>query len=320
MNLQQNIMNRMYSINSYLIKLSIATILLFTAISCGQESDTADETSAASFNLENRQDTTNIAGTATGFSGPEAVRYDPDQDIYFVSNFNGDGNDRDENGFISKISPDGTIEEMEFITGTSEHPLHAPRGMYITGDTLWTCDVDGVHGFDRNSGEQVTFIDFTSFEPGFLNDIAAGPDGTLYVTDTVNPRLFSISNSEVSLAVVSIPHAPNGVTLDEEEERVILAPWNEARTFYAWNPATSELEEARTLDAGGNFDGIEIVEGSWVIASQVDSSLHISGENSGIAVKTRGKPADIGIDTQRQRVAVPYIDLNRVDIWDLPVE
>ena len=30
----------------------------------------------------------------TGFSGPEAVRYDPDQDVYFVANFNGDGGER----------------------------------------------------------------------------------------------------------------------------------------------------------------------------------------------------------------------------------
>jgi hypothetical protein len=30
-----------------------------------------------------------------------------------------------------------------------------------------------------------------------------------------------------------------------------------------------------------------------------------------------GRPADIGIDTRRQRVAVPYVALNRVDIWSL---
>jgi hypothetical protein len=31
-----------------------------------------------------------------------------------------------------------------------------------------------------------------------------------------------------------------------------------------------------------------------------------------------GRPADIGVDTRRGRVAVPYIALNRVDIWALP--
>lgn len=296
----------------------LAVSLLIVTVSCGQENESQD--SNATYNLDEQQDTTHVVGSATGLAGPEAVRYDPDQDLYFVANFNGEGGDRDENGFISTLSPDGTIQELEFMTGTSDHPMHAPRGMYITGDTLWACDADGVHGFDRNSGEQVAFVDFTEFEPGFLNDIAVGPDGALYVTDTGESRLYRISGSEATVVVDSLPHAPNGIMYDEENERLILAPWNEARTFYAWNPASSELEEVTTLDSGGNFDGIEIVEGSWVLASQVDSSLYISGDNSGVAVKTRGLPADIGIDTQRLRVAVPYIALDRVDIWDLPVE
>ncbi|MDZ7693583.1 MAG: hypothetical protein U5K69_21105 [Balneolaceae bacterium] len=51
--------------------------------------------------------------------------------------------------------------------------------------------------------------------------------------------------------------------------------------------------------------------------SQVDSTIYIDGQ---AAIRTPGDPADIGIDTQRQRVAVPYIALNRVDIWSLPLE
>lgn len=32
----------------------------------------------------------------------------------------------------------------------------------------------------------------------------------------------------------------------------------------------------------------------------------------------RGRPADIGLDASGNRIAVPYIALNRVDIWQLP--
>lgn len=295
-------------------------VLGMIVVSCGRETETPEEPepSATGFNLEEMQDTTGVAATATGFSGPEAVRYDPEQDLYFVSNFNGEGTDRDSNGFISTMSYDGSVEELEYMTGTDEYPLHAPRGMYITGDTLWAADIDGVHGFDRTTGEQVRFVDFTSLEPGFLNDIAVGPDGYLYVTDTGESSLYRIENQEAVVVDDELPNAPNGITLDEENGLLILAPWNEERTFYAWNPSESELVEAATFESGGNFDGIEIVEGSWIVASQVDSSLHVSGPNSGIAVSTRGRPADIGIDTQRMHVAVPYIALNRVDIWAFP--
>src|SRR5687767_14279616 len=72
-----------------------------------------------------------------GFSGPEAVRYDPEQDVYFVANFNGPSGEADDNGFISRLRPDGTIETLRFIAGGANGvTLHAPRGMAISGDTL----------------------------------------------------------------------------------------------------------------------------------------------------------------------------------------
>lgn len=68
------------------------------------------------------------------------------------SNFNGDGSARDADGFVSRVGPEGEIEALRFMTGTDAAPLHAPRGMFITGDTLWVADVDGVHAFHRGSG------------------------------------------------------------------------------------------------------------------------------------------------------------------------
>ena len=59
--------------------------------------------------------------------------------------------------------------------------------------------------------------------------------------------------------------------------------------------------------------------GRVLVASQADSSLHLFETGRGRAViRTGGRPADIGIDTRRRRVAVPFIALNRVEIWALP--
>src|SRR5690606_28577731 len=117
----------------------------------------------------------------TGLTRPEAVRYDPDQDVWFVSNY-GPRQDsvRDANGYISRVRPDGTIEELQFMMGTSAAPLHAPRGMIIRGDTLFVADADGVHGFDRRTGAHLTFIDMAALEPGFINDLAFDGNGVLY--------------------------------------------------------------------------------------------------------------------------------------------
>lgn len=297
------------------IFLSIFTLATVLIVSCTGEE--APESSAPDW--ETVQSPADRVHTISGFSGPEAVRYDPDQDVYFVSNFTGGGNDRDANGFISKVTTDGSIDGLEFMTGTDERPLHAPRGMYITGTTLWAADIDGVHGFNRATGEQTDFVDFTEFEPGFLNDIVEGADGNLYVTDTGEARLYRITDGEASVEIDSLPISPNGITLDPESQQLILAPWNEVLDFYAWNPEESSLTIFDRAASGGNFDGIEFYEGRLLSASQVDSSLHVTRNGADqVLIHTPGRPADIGLDTRRNQVAVPYIARDEVDIWQLP--
>lgn len=70
---------------------------------------------------------------------------------------------------------------------------------------------------------------------------------------------------------------------------------------------------------GGNFDGIEIVDGRPVVASQNDSTLWIVESGTPRpAARLAGQPADIAVDAGRARVAVPYISRNLVEIWHVP--
>jgi len=129
-----------------------------------------------------------------GFVAPEAVRYDPDQDVYFVGNWGpGPASATDNNGYISRMKPDGQIETLKFIAGgTNGVVLHAPRGMYIVGDTLWVADADDVRGFDRKTGAKLASVDFSALDRGFLNDVAADATGTIYVTDTGKNKLYRV--------------------------------------------------------------------------------------------------------------------------------
>jgi sugar lactone lactonase YvrE len=263
------------------------------------------------------QDSTHRVATISGLSGPEAVRYDPDQDVYFISNFNG-APQGDGNGFISRARPDGAVDSLRFMVGTPASPMHGPRGMFITGDTLWVADADGVHLFNRRSGAQLRFVDFRTFAPGFLNDIAQGPDGAIYITDTGRSRVYRLAGGSVTVAIEDTTLAnPNGITWDSANSRFLLASWNPAPPIYSWDGRTAVAPiGARSR---GQNDGIELVGDRLLIATQSDSSIHVLQRDTIRAyIRTPGAPADIGVDTRRSRLAVPYVDLNRVDIWALP--
>ena len=262
------------------------------------------------------QDSTHRVATISGLSGPEAVRYDPEQDVYFISNFNGEPGG-DANGFVTRARADGTIDSLRFMVGTPAAPLHGPRGMFITADTLWVADADGVHLFNRRSGAHLRFVDFRSFSPGFLNDITQGADGAIYITDTGRSRVYRVAGGTPVIAIEDSALAnPNGITWDAANSRFLLASWNPAPPIHAWDGRTGVT--AMGAAGGGRNDGIELVGDRLLIASQADSAINVlSNGTVRLYIRVPGAPADIGVDTRRSRVAVPYVDLDRVDIWDL---
>jgi len=63
--------------------------------------------------------------TPNDLKNPESVAFAPKQNVLFVSNVNGKPTLKDQNGFISKVSPsNGSIIELNWVTG-----LNAPKGI-----------------------------------------------------------------------------------------------------------------------------------------------------------------------------------------------
>jgi sugar lactone lactonase YvrE len=268
-------------------------------------------------------DSARLIASPAGFTGPEAVRYDPDQDVYFVNSWGkGDPGAKDNNGFISRMTPDGTVEQLRFIAGGAGGvTLHSPRGMTIVGDTLWVVDPDAVRAFNRRTGAPLATVDFSGFKLGFLNDIAAGPDA-LYVTDTGTDHIYRIAGGKATVALRdSALGNPNGITWDAKARRFIVVPWAGDSVIRAWTAGSRTLVDiGRT--GGTKMDGVEILSGGrLLVASQSDSSLHLfTGSTGRPIIRTGGAPADIAVDTKRNRVAIPFVARNLVEIWQLPRE
>src|SRR5216110_46827 len=270
--------------------------------------------------------------TVAGFSTPESVLHDSTQDIYFVSNVNGSPTAKDNNGFISRVRPDGAIENLKFIEGgRAGVTLNAPKGLALLGDTLWVTDIDRIRAFNARTGIPLDSVRFDSAGAVFLNDIAIAATGAIYVTDTgirfddlgnvLHPgpdRIFRVGpDRKVTVAVRGdMLGRPNGIALDPVGKRFVIVEFG-GRSVLAWKPE----DKAPTVIAKGpgGFDGVVVVGGKILVSSWSDST--VSSYETGQAVKVITgvpSPADIGYDAKRNRLLIPIFTGNRVEIWQLP--
>ena len=273
------------------------------------------------------------AGNSVAFSTPESVRYDEALDGYFVSNINGNPSAKDNNGFIAFV-PAATPDSGRVLAqgGRGGVRLNAPKGMAIVGDTLWVADIDAVRGFDKRTGRAVASVEFGRMGAKFLNDVAAGPDGALYITDTgvafdaqggmTHPgpdRIFKVAGRTPSVAVTfDSAVGPNGIAWDQGANRFVVASFA-GKTLTTWAPG--DAKPADLVSGVGQFDGLErLADGRWLVTSWADSSLYVVPTGGGAPTKLVGNvnsPADIGVDTKRNRVLVPLFTENRVEVFEL---
>ena len=268
-----------------------------------------------------------------GFQGPESVRYDAQQDVFFVSNITGYGSFKDGNGYINRVSAADPASAIVFVQGgANDVTLHAPKGLALSGDTLWVADIDVLRAFDRNTGAPLASIDFAPQGAVMLNDIAVAPDGSLRITDTgiqmipegvrhTGPdRIFKVGPGRAISVVAEGPELrqPNGITWDEAGKRWIVVSFD---SFVGEIATIAEGDSARRVvrRGKGRLDGVEVLaNGDILFTSWIDSSLRVldaSGEKA--LLRQIPEPADIGIDTRRRRVAIPLSTLGQVQIWTL---
>ena len=259
---------------------------------------------------------------------PESAHYDRDLNLWFVSNINGDPSKKDNNGYIQRLKADGTPDTAKFIVGGKNGvTLNAPKGIAIVGDTLWVADIDAVRGFNKATGAPVATV--AAPQAKFLNDVAAGPDGTLYITDTgaipdpktglkhVGPdRVYQVKGRKATVALESAQlQGPNGIAWDPKGGEFVIVSFFGPGIF-GWKPGSADL---RSLASGpGGQDGVEpLPDGRLVVTSWADSSLFVLDNGrmtkvaSGIA-----SPADIGL--KDRTVAVPQLMENKLQFWELP--
>lgn len=179
---------------------------------------------------------------------PEGVAWDAPRDRFLVSSVT--------TGRITEVRDDGSQRVV-----VEDPELRAAIGIHLDrrGDRLLVAnsDLSAVQGearglaklgiYDLESGERLLMVDLGGLRPGsrhFANDVAVGPDGTAYVTDSFTPVIYEVSpEGDVAVLVEDpdlgasgfglngIDHHPDGYLLAAVAGRRALvkvpldAPW-----------------------------------------------------------------------------------------------
>lgn len=259
-----------------------------------------------------------------GFATPESVLHDSVADVYLVANIHGGGRDRDDNGFISRVSPDGEVLELKWIDGAHEQVrLSAPKGMAVIGDRLFIADIDSVRIFDRRSGAPLGAWSFDGASS--LNDLSAARDGSLYVSD-MGPGpdasgfggIVRFDTAGVPTVVVTddVIDGTNGVVATDDG--LVTVTYRGTRIARI-DPSGAVTDIAR-LPAEKNDGVIALPDGSYLVSSWESAALLRVGADGTVsaAIEPLTTPADIGHDARRNRVLIPSFQGHTLRVQPLP--
>jgi len=246
--------------------------------------------------------------TDTVFTGSESTLYDPATDVIYVSNGNTKAGEKDNDGFISVVNPDGTVKDLKWVEGN----LHAPKGMALLGGKLYVTDIDEIKIIDiaTASIEKTVPVDSAIF----LNDLAT--DGQqLYFSDSRAGKIYSMT-PEGNYTNISATN-PNVNGLECYDGHLYALDGDGLKKFSNDGNYTQETINAEVT--GG--DGLVILNDSTFVASRWHGEIFfIRGAETTVILDTqadKSNTADIGFVSGKNLVIIPTFLKNEVAAYEL---
>jgi len=265
-----------------------------------------------------------IVVAGVGFREPVSVLYDADGDEYLVANANGSQFAADDNGFISRVGPDGVLRELAWIDGARpDVTLNAPNGMALLEGKLYVADLGVVRVFDRATGAPLEPIPIDGASS--LDDVVAF-DGAVYVTDSgVRPgdiRLLPTGSDAVyridpgagarRVAWGRSLHNPAGVAADIDGLWVVSFGAGELYLLVGGKKQRSYHLPAAELD------GLVLLPSGMFLVSSWRGRTVFLGPPFERALPDVEMPGDIDYDPGRSRLLVPLRFEDALWIYPLP--
>jgi hypothetical protein len=143
------------------------------------------------------------------------------QNYFLVSAIEGDYFTKDGKGSLVKINGRGEILDLHWVSG-----LNAPKGLAQYKDKVYVADIDQIVIVDIKNASIVEKISVP--EAIFLNDVTVDQQGTVYVSDTGNGRIYRLKDHKVDVYLEGLT-SPNG--LWAEPDRLLVGAANQLIGF-----------------------------------------------------------------------------------------
>ena len=255
-----------------------------------------------------------------GVDTPESVYIDSASSSIFVSMIVGAPDARDGNGRIARLRQDGSLVSASWVTG-----LNAPKGLRSHNGVLWTADLDEVIGIEISSARITTRVRIP--EAKFLNDVACGADGTVYVSDMLASKIYAVKDGRATIfAEGEDLEYPNGILLDGD--RLIVGGWGKPEADFSTKVPgrlfSLDLKTAKksliTEKPTANIDGLES-DGhhGWYISEWSSGKILRVMANGSINLVAKFAPgtADIAFTHVGHILIVPHMTENKIVAYDL---
>jgi len=249
-----------------------------------------------------------------GLVKPESAYVEPESGLLYVSNIGEGDAKKDGNGYVSKLNTKGEMLAEKWATG-----LNDPKGLRSAKGTLWVSDVDEVVGMSLKDGKITERIKIEGAQ--FLNDVAAGPDGTIYVSDMPASKIFAIKDGKYSLfAEGEDLESPNGLLVDGD--RMLLAAWGYAADLNPKTPGrllSLDMKTKKvtpiTKEPTGNLDGIEVDgRGGYIVTDwKAGKVMHITKDGkTTLILQSESSTADHAYLPKQNLLILPHMLQNKL--------